>query len=316
MKKKNVLVICAAAGFCMICVVILLGSMGIYAERSGTAEFAPEVTDSEGADMLSNAFTDSSESGNAVMEGTLQAEERQKIWDNMYAKYVASEQGQARLAQKQEEAEIMESDTQSDYTVSLDSAKLGVLDAGLILLKEINRICPEESFENIEIDDFSLTSSIGVNEQPYISWEGSLSNQLEINDKNYISYQFEIDAITGKIIEFNKFRPYQSDVDYSEISWTDEKILARAKELIEMYDLTFGEELDWANVELYNGTQEVASLKEELAEEPDLSVSLTNTVIFPKNGKRYFYIGMDFETGDLYTYIWPGTSTSQEILSK
>lgn len=320
MKKKNVLVICAAAGFCMICVVLLLGSMGIYAEKSGTAEFEPEFTDSEETDMLTKVLADSSESEEVITEGPLQAEELRNIRDTMYAKYDVSEQGQERNAQQQEEAEFLGSAEQtgelSDYGVTLDSVKLGVLAAGSILLKEINRLYPEESFESFEIEDLSLEKSIGMNGQPYISWRGMLQNQFEANDKNYISYQFEIDAVTGKIIQFSKFRPYQSDVDYSEISWTDEEILARAKELIEMYGLTAGEELDWSNVELYNGTKEVASLKEELAEEPDLSVSLANTVIFSKNGKRYFYIGMDFETGELSTYLWPGTCTSQEILSK
>ena len=38
MKKKNLLVICAASGLCLVFMLILIGSMSIYAEKSGTAK--------------------------------------------------------------------------------------------------------------------------------------------------------------------------------------------------------------------------------------------------------------------------------------
>lgn len=79
----------------------------------------------------------------------------------------------------------------------------------------------------------------------------------EDNDENHKFYIFEIECISGNIISFGKFHPYQKNKDYSAISWTDEEIKARAKELIETYDLTKGEELDWSNLYLYNGSDQL-----------------------------------------------------------
>ena len=324
MKKKNLLVVCAAAGLCIICVLLLTGSMGIYAEKAGTGEFEPEMTESETSDTLTQILMENSETNDVKVEGTIPEETLQEIWANMYAEYDSSGGIPEEISDEEDEAQgdeesiemSLETEAETGAAVAeaggqfitLNAAELGVHEAGLILLKEINRLYPKDSLEDLEIESIRLLCDVGTNGQGYISWEGRLENEYKGNDANSKSYQFEIDAVTGKIISFGKFHPYQKDKDYSDISWTDDEIIVYAKEMIDKYDLAEGEELDWDNVELFNGTEDLPSLKKELEGEPDLSVAIGNTLIFKKDGKKQFYLSLDWETGEIGDYIWPGRS--------
>lgn len=304
MKKKNLLVICAAAGFCMICALLLAGSMGIYAEKAGTETFEPELAESETPDALTELLTENSEKRQAQTKGTLSEETLREIWDKMYEAYAGADEVQKELAFSEDEAYDGENEkTDSTRYITLNSAGLGVHEAGLILLKEINRLYPDDTLDDLKIEEMQLECDIEQNGQGECVWEGMINNGYQINDENYRSYSFEIDCVSGSIISFGKFHPYQKDKDYSAISWTEEEIKERAKELIEKYDLTGGEELDWSELEIFNGEEELDSLKKELEEEPDLSVSICNTLIFEKDGVRCFYLNLDWETGEIGHYI-------------
>ncbi len=226
----------------------------------------------------------------------------------------SSKEGQEEIVKWAEDSEMMDGlAAEGDaYGLSYDSANLSREEAGLIMLKEINRLFAEETLNQLSIESICMETSVWINEIPYISWIGRFTNGLDIVDPNYVSYDFEVDAVSGKIIRCQRFHSYQKGKDYSSISWTDEEILEQAGKWIETYDLTFGEELDWTNAELINVTEDVPSMMKELEE--GSFTSLGNIVVFPKNGKWYFYISIDFETGRLESYLWPGTSASDEIL--
>ncbi len=324
MKKKNLLVLCSAAGLCLICALLLAGSMGIYAEKSGTKEFEPEIAESETSDTLTRILTENNEQNDVQEEGLIPEETLKEIWEKMYEEYAGAEEMQKEIEEQNAEARsdaeslgvVFDTEAEfdgadlkeSDPVVTLDTAELGVHEAGLILLKEINRLYPKDTLEDLKIERIAMECDVGMNGQGFIEWEGRLETDDEINDKNYRSYQFEIDSVTGKIVSFGKFRPYQKDKDYTDITWTDDEVRAHAKELIEKYDLAAGEELDWNELELYNGTEPAASLKQEFEEEPDVSTAIGNTLIFKKDGKKIFYLSLDWETGEISDYIWPGRS--------
>lgn len=321
MKGKNLLVVCAAAGLCMICALLLAGSMGIYAEKAGTGEFEPEMAESETPDALTEILSENSEEGEVQAEGTVSEDKLREIWDNMYEAYAGSEDVQKELAFSKDTAgedagetenttekaaaaavgKETEDISENGYHITLNSAEVGVHEAGLIVLKEINRLYSNDTLDDLKIEEMQLYCDSDENGE-YL-WEGMLGNGYQDNDENYRSYSFEIDCVSGSILSFGKFHPYQKDKDYSVISWTEDEIKAHAKELIEKYDLTEGEELDWSQVEIFNGTDQLESLKEELEEEPDLSVSIGNTLIFEKDGKRCFYLHLDWETGEIGNYV-------------
>lgn len=316
MKRKNLFLVCMAVGFCMVCVVVLLKSMGIYAEKIGTEAFMLQQSDSEDADALTDVLAGDSENGDVILKGAVTDEEINQIWLNLYEKYHSSKEGQEEIVKWAKDSEMMDrlvADGDGDeYGLSYDSANLSREEAGLIMLKEINRLFAEETLNQLFIESICMETSVGINEVPYISWMGRFTNGLDIVDPNYVSYDFEVDAVSGKIIRCQRFHSYQKGKDYSSISWTDEEILEQAGKWIETYDLAFGEALDWTNAELINVTEDVPSMMKELEE--GSFTSLGNIVVFPKNGKRYFYISIDFETGNLESYLWPGTSASDEIL--
>lgn len=316
MKRKNLFLVCMAVGFCMVCVVVLLKSMGIYAEKIGTEELMLQQSDSEDADALTDVLAGGSENGDVILKGAVTDEEINQIWLNLYEKYHSSKEGQEEIVKWAKDSEMMDrlvADGDGDeYGLSYDSANLSREEAGLIMLKEINRLFAEETLNQLFIESICMETSVGINEVPYISWMGRFTNGLDIADPNYVSYDFEVDAVSGKIIRCQRFHSYQKGKDYSSISWTDEEILEQAGKWIETYDLAFGEALDWTNAELINVTEDVPSMMKELEE--GSFTSLGNIVVFPKNGKRYFYISIDFETGNLESYLWPGTSASDEIL--
>lgn len=316
MKRKNLFLVCMAVGFCMVCVVVLLKSMGIYAEKIGTEELMLQQSNSEDADALTDVLAGDSENGDVILKGAVTDEEINQIWLNLYEKYHLSKEGQEEIVKWAKDSEMMDrlvADGDGDeYGLSYDSANLSREEAGLIMLKEINRLFAEETLNQLFIESICMETSVGINEVPYISWMGRFTNGLDIVDPNYVSYDFEVDAVSGKIIRCQRFHSYQKGKDYSSISWTDEEILEQAGKWIETYDLAFGEALDWTNAELINVTEDVPSMMKELEE--GSFTSLGNIVVFPKNGKRYFYISIDFETGNLESYLWPGTSASDEIL--
>ena len=77
MRKKNLLVICAASGLCLIFALILIGSMSIYAEKSGTQEFEPEADVNGASDMLTKLIEEEADATGSTQdaEGTGSAEE-------------------------------------------------------------------------------------------------------------------------------------------------------------------------------------------------------------------------------------------------
>lgn len=294
MKKKNLLVICAASGLCLVFMLILIGSMSIYAEKSGTAKQELEVEGSKKSDMLTGMLTEddgkadveetiAAEDGaeDAAKTGRMSEEELKDIWEKMYREYEENAKDGER---PQEPA---------------DDVKISVSEAGLIWLKEIHRLYPDDALEDLSID--FMEPELGIN---IVYWTGRLENGYGVSEEGYRSYTCQIDPVSGKIVSFGKFQPYQKEKDYSAISWTDEEIKARAKELIDRYDLSLGEELEWDSVEVYNGKEEVDSLKEEFAERPDLSKSVCNTLFFKKDGLAVYDFCMDWASGEISNYLW------------
>ncbi len=303
MKKKNLLVIGMASGLCLVFMLILIGSMSIYAEKSGTAKQELEVEESKKSDMLTGMLTEddgkadveeeaAAEDGteaaktedgteDAAKTGRMSEEELKDIWEKMYREY-------------EENAKDGESPQEP-----ADDVKISVSEAGLIWLKEIHRLYPEDALEGLSID--FMEPELGIN---IVYWTGRLENGYGASEEGYRSYTCQIDPVSGKIVSFGKFQPYQKEKDYSAISWKDEEIKARAKELIDRYDLSLGEELEWDSVEVYNGKEEVDSLKEEFAERPDLSKSVCNTLFFKKDGLAVYDFCMDWATGEISNYLW------------
>lgn len=336
MKKKNLLVICAASSFCLIFVLVLVWSMGIYAEKSGTQEFEAEMEESESSDMLTKiiaedrkkdaeeANTEDAEgtggaeaeaakaakasaeaeaakasteaeaakaNAEAVAEAGAMAEEGLKdIWEKMYQEYEKAGKDNPDLQEN----------IASDAKASVNG--ISVNDAGLILLKEINRLYPQDSLVDLKVSDMDLECSTMPNSN-VVYWTGKLENGYGPTEESYRSYTCQIDSVSGKIVSFGKFQPYQKDKDYTAISWTDEEIKEHAKQLIEKYDLSQGEELDWDSVEIHNGQEEIDSLKDEFAKRPDLSISIHNTLVFEKDGLKTFYFCLDWATGEISNYL-------------
>ena len=331
MKKKNVLVLCAASSLCLAFALLLSGGMGIYAEKAGTQEFEPKLAENEASDMLTeiitednntngkttdnttdhaaqdsaeeDSATDDSENAaatgaenteatgsveNATASGGMTEEGLINIWNTMYEGYKKGAEGNPDLQEGQGNA----------------ASGIGINDAGLILLREINRLYPQDSLTDLTIQDIDLEPST-IPYSAVVYWTGTLQNGYGPTEESYRSYTFQIDSISGKIMSFGKFRPYQKDKDYSAISWTDEKIKEHARLLIETYDLSQGETLDWDSAEItHNGKEDIDVLKDEFEERPDLSTSVHNTLVFEKDGWAIFYFCMDWETGEISNYLW------------
>lgn len=367
MKKKNLLVVCAAAVICLMFALVLAGGMNIYAEKSGTQEFEPEVEENEASDMLTQILAEDGEetagaeaaetkakaedkaeaaeadaetetksqadagaeaveakaeaeaektdakaraaeeknraktedakaraeaektqaSARAAAEtGELREEELKAVWDKMYQEYGEAGKGDTKQ--------------QEDFTDEM----IDVNEAGLILLKEINHIYPNDSPEDLKIGWMELERCTVPGEEHIVYWTGKLENGYAPTEENYRSYSCQIDSVSGKMVSFGKFRPYQKEKDYSVISWTDEQIKEQAKQLIETYDLFQGEELNWDTVKVYSGKEEIDSLKDDFKDKPNLSVSVCNTLVFDKNGQIIIYFCMDWETGEISNYLW------------
>lgn len=300
MRKKNLLVVCAAFGLCLIFVLLLVGSMGIYAEKTGTQEFEPEMAESETQDMLTELLVQDSETdagnGNDLESGGMTEEELKGIWENMYREYDGSEETHVAADETEQDA----TEIQFQF-VSLDDAKLGIHEAGLIFLKEINRLYPNDSLKDLKIAYLELDYYSGEN---VVYWAGKLENGFGDTEEAYRSYTCQIDSISGKMVSFGKFRPYQKEKDYAAISWTEEEIKARAKQLIDEYGLFAGEELNWESVTVNSGKECIDTLKDDFAERPNLSRNVCNTLVFEKNGVPSIYFCIDWETGEFSNYLW------------
>lgn len=337
MKNKNVLIILAGAALCVTSVLLLLGFIGISAEKSGTRELVPEITESETTHALANVLKETTQSEPDMADGLRSEEELKTIWNQVYhgySYYISADEDNASAASstyhliadaESQPAEPTDSATASitdastapaednSEQFSMNDAKLSASEAGLILLKEIDRLYPGSDLEHLSLPDIYLETDVGTNGQPYIQWTGMLESHDGNSDKNNLIYSFEIDAITGKIYHFSRTYSYLPGGPYLQTSWTDEKIIERAKELIETYHLADDANLDWETVKIFNGTKEIDSVTKELEEEPGLSVSIHNTLTFQKDGKKVFYFSMDFQTGAISYYIWPGRSMPIEM---
>lgn len=306
MKNKYLHVICIAACFCIASVLMLIGCMESLAEKSGTADLTPAILESEEPDTLTNVLNEagneketSSESAgsNRVIheaEGPRSEEELKGIWDQIYQTYVNSDVYQPL----EETNENVIQDQDSDVL-------LGASEAGLIMLKEIDRLYPENDMEHFILSTFRrVEDDMGEDDPHSVKWRGFIEDVYAMYAKHYTSYYFEIDAITGKILDFETFYPYERSKKYTYISWTDKEILERAKELVETYHLADGEELDWSNVEVINETENAGALERDLEKDELLRIALSNSVSFLKEGEEYFHLGIDFATGALSEYAW------------
>lgn len=370
MRKKNLLVICAASGLCLIFALILIGSMSIYAEKSGTQEFEPEADASGASDMLTKLIEEEADATGSTQdaEGTGSAEEAagaaqeenatdtaangasgaaaetsaqeeaakagakeaeaQKRTEEADAQKRTEEEAAKASAEEAAKAGAEEAAKASAEAAAKDGAEEGlkdiwkemyqayggvqtdtaaslngisVNDAGLTLLKEIQHLYPKDSLADLKIKDIYLES---MTDSADVYWTGTLENAYGPTEASYRSYSCQIDSVSGKIISFGKFQPYQKDIDYSAISWTDGDIKEHAKQLIETYGVAQGEALDWDSVKIYNGKEEIDSLKQKFAERPNLSTSVCNTLVFEKDGLIKLYFCMDWATGEISNYLW------------
>lgn len=332
MKKKNFWILCAAAGLCIFSVLLLTQNMGIYAEKSGTSETEAALTGHEPDDALTTALAESKEGEaqspeNAALEkaAPLPEETLSAVWETLFANFIASgaddmDDDRRSMIEKLKAAQSQNSKNAANEALYEDTylkdspeSGLSASEVGMIVLKEINRIYPKDPLGQLKISQLQIDSDLGFNQELYVEWTGSLDNGNDIFDKDYVSYSFSIDAVSGKFTRFGKFYPYQKDVDYASVSWTDEAILSHARELIASYNLADGTELDWSSLILLNGSKEAAALQKELEEEPETSTQIENCLIFVKDGKELFYFSMDWATGEVNFYIWPGRSTPSEL---
>ena len=314
MKKKNLFTICAASGLCLIFALALVWGMSIYAEKSGTQEFEPQPAKNESSDMITELMADDSQTEPEINDGNRDSEAKDNAGpaetedgaddtaagstDNAPATD-STEDGliniaRAMYAEYKKDGSSLQSGQEDDASLQ----RIRADEAVLILLKEVNRIYPQDSLADLKISYMSLECSTIPNSN-IVYWTGKLENGYGPTDDGYRSYSCQIDSISGKIVSFGKFRPYQKDVDYTAISWTDEEIKEQAKQLSERYGLSQGEEFDWENVEIYNAQEEINSLKQEFEERPDLSRNIHNTLNFEN-----YSLCLDWETGELGNYLW------------
>lgn len=312
MKKKRLLLFGATTGICMVSVFLLLGSMGIYAEQSGTGEWAPDPeTESVSSLMDLNEAEDEAMAGEDNIEDAnlLPDEELRDIWEKMYAEYLA----QLELSEEDpgydpgvfrveyEPGDIEEKSLQAGDTGYLDG-----VEAGVILLKEINRLYPMEDLKSFKINRFQM-NDYGVKWENSIpdskyEWDGYLYNGNEITDPEYVAYQFTINALSGKIMDIFRSYPYQKDADYWDTVWTEEEVKERGRQLIEKYHLAEGKDLDWETVSVSTyDAEQIAEAREELEEDPGCSMGLWNVLIFYNDGQQ-LYLGIDWATGELAGY--------------
>ena len=313
MKKKRLLLFGATTGICMVSVFLLLRSMGIYAEKSGTGEWAPDTeTESVSSLMDLNEAEDEAMAGEGNIEDAnlLPDEELRDIWEKMYAEYLA----QLELSEEDPEydpgvfrVEYEPGDTEERLLQAGDTGYLDGVEAGVILLKEINRLYSMEDLKSFKINRFQM-NDYGVKRENSIpdskyEWDGYLYNGKEITDPEYIDYQFTINALSGKIMDIFRGYPYQKDADYWDTVWTEEEVKERGRQLIEKYHLAEGKDLDWetVSVSIYDAEQ-IAEAREELEEDPGCSMGLWNVLIFNKDRQRQFYLGIDWATGELAGY--------------
>lgn len=343
MKHKNLRLVCASASLCIASVLFLIGCMGSSAEQTGTAEFVPTVMEGKASDTLADVLNDvSSKEDPAVQadsrtlleretEGLRSDEELKAIWEQIFEMYAGSDYYQpveevSRMywdwenrsftslnPEQKNGGSAKASEDNSEYGTNrqeLDDAVLDASEAGLVILREIDRLYPGSDLEHLLISSLGMDEINTGTERPLVlKWTGFLENVYTVYEGNYTSYYFELDAITGKISCFNCFYPYDPEKNYTDIVWTDEQILDRAKEVVEMYHLADGEELDWSDAEVNNATEHIGSMQQDLKRTDEngerSGISIRNYVGFTKGGKEYFNLELDFETGELVEYYWP-----------
>lgn len=289
MKQKNWIFLGIAAGICIASVGILIGCMGTYAEKSGTEEWTGDILQQESGGSLTQILTESSKT--ETIQSSEQESELQETWQKLYTAY-------------------LESGFSDSDDVDLPDVGLTAEEAGLIFLKEIKRIYPEDTLDNLYLR--TCQKEHEYDGENYLEWYMLLDNTedpFQVNE-NEISYSIAINAVSSKIVLFGKYRPFKKGVDYACSSWTDDDIIEHVRQMIETYQLTDIDSLDWSDVEVFNGTDEYASALKELEEDPETNFQISSFVFFSKNGQRHFQVCIDWMTGELSDYVWLGGSVN------
>lgn len=319
MKNRKLLIFGVAAGFCMVSVFALIGCMGFYADGVGTQEIVSDAVETESVDIIAETLTDNSKE--AVGETTEPSAEDAVKTDEEGATELAAAEVKKAAVQYEKMWKEMSSEAAVQYQEVRDGDGfekdevfgkiLTPNETGIIVLQEINRLYGD-NMEGMYVSRMNYASiGDGWNGQ----WSGFIENHYDASDERYQSYQFTVDAVSGEILEMSKFQSYQVGKGGSGISWTEEEMLEHAKKLVEDYQLMPDGELDWesAKVILCDDTQ-LQQAEDEINEEPDTAVMLTNCVIFYQNGNQQFMVETDRETGELMGYyrfdlIYAGQST-------
>lgn len=315
MKKRNVLVVCTAAGLCLAFALLLVGGMGVYAEKAGTQEVKLEVKTSEDEDALTKILMeekeqkDVSEKGaatepDAVSKQTpassqeaLSDEALLKIWEAMYAAYPGTEEEEVRLEAVQQDAQALNEDVK--YTCyTLDETAVGISEMGLTVLKEIRRLYPGDALDGLKICELKLKYHVGAN---HVQWEGTLENDYAQTKEAWRSYAFEVDVADGTLLSFGRSCSDQKSSGNALAAWTDEAVKAHAKELVETFQLSGEKELDWSGAEI--------AREADYLEKADTRAEWT--LIFRKKGEPFFYLSFDAETGEISRYLWRESSKTE-----
>ncbi len=162
-------------------------------------------------------------------------------------------------------------------------------EAGDIVLKEIHRLFNEDMVGMklvISLDDGK--------------WGGWLLNDYPATDKKYKSYSFRLDARSGKIwwLTGGKSNPTYS----KKAAVTNAEIIENARSIIKKYHLADVENLNWNEVTVYNASDNISKLMQELAS--GKISNITNYVEFHTDEGELVQISTDWETGELWMVLY------------
>ncbi len=165
---------------------------------------------------------------------------------------------------------------------------LSMKEAGNIILKEIHKLFEEDMMGLKLVMSFSDGK-----------WGGWLLNEYAEDNPMYKSYTFRMDARSGKIWWLTGGL---MNVEYTnKESMTDEEIVENIRKLIQKYHLANVSTVDWNNVLIYNGTDDMKHYVEGTLQLQGQRI--INYVEFYSDEGEHMRVDVDYETGELWQVL-------------